>query len=58
MIFHVQSKNTNLFILSYCLDNIILEGIVILRQGALIEEECNEIEFWTFINAINKNMRC
>lgn len=20
---------------------------VILRQGALIEEECNEIEFWT-----------
>lgn len=51
------SKNTNLFILSYGLDNNHIGRYVILRQGALIEEECNEIESWTSIIVINKNQR-
>lgn len=57
MILHVRSKNTNLFILSYDSGQHHIGRYVILRQGALIREECNEIESWTSIIVVSKNQR-
>lgn len=64
MVFHISSKKTRiLFILSYRVDNIILEGILFYAGGEREGEgehynkkECDETEFWRFIIMISENI--